>query len=145
MHRFIGSILVVTWLAHSSGIARPREVGSWPDLDSIAGCYKVERTDWQPRVDLGKDSFYVRLPPLLIADSDRVARSLPGWRVLRSLDPRDKDSPVTRKMWRRIGPGRIEIIWAPDGLSGVSGRLDRTETGFRGEVRTFWDFSRTRQ
>ena len=143
MYRLIGSIVLVVWLgviasANSSSGSCLSRTGS----DSLAGCYDVIRSEWQPRVDLGRDSFYVRFPSHVIIDSTHIPRRS-GWRMLR--DSQDKQTPVTRNMWRRVGPRRIEIIWAPSGLSGVSGRFDRTESGFRGEIQTFWDMSRTRQ
>src|SRR6266513_1176619 len=134
MGTLIANILLSLWFVtfqdhRSASVQRP-------DSD-IAGCYALTRSEWQPRIDLGRDSSFVQLPQQLIIDSTGVARRS-GWRILRSSGSEANQTPIGRTMWRRIGPRRIEVVWAPSGLSGVSGRFHRTEMGFNGEIQTFW-------
>ena len=144
-HWLMIGVLTLSWIV---GFAGPTPQATGPTgrwVDSVAGCYEVVRTPWQPALALGADSVFATLPSRLVIDTTPSGRRKQSWRTLRSNDARARQSPISSTKWRQIGPRRIEFIWAPAGLSGVHGRLDTTQNGFRGSIETFWDFKRPRQ
>jgi len=118
----------------------------------VAGrCYSLSRGPWKPRLELGIDTIYIRIPAMVRFDTRRV------------LDPfGEPDDPIEMWLlpatgarytvhgpgkWHSTVSGREVSVRLTTGFSGLTMSLVARDAGatLTGEARSFWDFGRKTQ
>lgn len=116
------------------------------DADAgIAGCYRIELTEWRPALDLRNDVIFLTPPPVVeLVDEPTTSRLLRGGHLMR---PAPGVEPTIHKhqAWFRSGADGLRLVWTT-GFSGLEAELEPGGRGsYEGTAHSRWDFERQRQ
>ena len=142
-HDWLKVLPIAAVLLAGCGHQRPR-LASAPDATQF-GCFALNLTPYAPKMHWGGDEVFIEPPELLelsgALSTEPFARE--SARTLRPLGPSSGHAHAYGEWWP-VEDGGIRLVWG-SGFSGVEVLLAKTQLGYRGTARTFWDFGRPSQ
>jgi len=124
---------------------RPEPWPERPNPAAIAGCYELSFGEWEPKIDLGEDVYYITVPPRIKLTAEPLKEKWAEGCYVMCPAPGIKTSVHQMAYWR-LTPSRTVFLRWTTGTAGIQADLGPAKSGeLRGYATTFWDFPRPEQ
>lgn len=116
-----------------------------PDPRAIACCYELSFGEWEPKIDLGEEIYYITVPSRIKLTTQLLEERWEEGGYVMCPASGTKASVHKMAYWR-VTPSRTILLSWTTGAAGIEADLGPLKSGDRrGYATTFWDFPRQKQ